>query len=333
MTSIHLSVRGACAEATVSGPLSDGMVGIPVTISWDEAWKDLDKILVCKGGGHTISLVGIGHQATVAHEVMHPGSTLFLGIEGRNTDGSVVIPTVWASCGVIQEGAHSTDEQSLPATHPIWAQIQMQIGDLIKLKSASKQNLVSAINSVLETVSEAGVLSQEEIKQLFNQWISNVSWTETDPTVPAWAKASSKPQYTASEVGAEAAGSISSAMNAHNNSVTAHTDIRNKLSAIKIPTAVSQLANDAGYLISHQDISHLLKTDIFLGHASDQTLHVTTSEKAAWNSKSNFSGKYQDLTNKPTKLSDFSNDLYQTIPLVVEYEDGTSETMQMVVSV
>lgn len=28
------------------------------------------------------------------------------------------------------------------------------------------------------------------------------SYTETDPTVPAWAKASTKPSYTASEVGA-----------------------------------------------------------------------------------------------------------------------------------
>ena len=128
-------------------------------------------------------------------------------------------------------------------------------------------------------------------------------------------------------------------MNTHNNSVTAHNDIRNKLNAIKIPTAVSQLTNDAGYLTTHQNISHLLNTDIFLGHASDQTLHVTTSEKAAWNGKSNFSGNYQDLTNKPTiptvptKLSAFTNDLYQMIPLVVEYEDGTSETLQMVVSV
>ncbi len=28
------------------------------------------------------------------------------------------------------------------------------------------------------------------------------SYTETDPTVPAWAKAASKPTYTAAEVGA-----------------------------------------------------------------------------------------------------------------------------------
>lgn len=68
------------------------------------------------------------------------------------------------------------------------------------------------------------------------------SYTETDPTVPSWAKASSKPSYTASEVGADASGTAASAVNTHNSSSTAHSDIRNA-----IPTNVSDLTNDAGY--------------------------------------------------------------------------------------
>lgn len=42
--------------------------------------------------------------------------------------------------------------------------------------------------------------------------------TETDPTVPAWAKAASKPAYTAAEVGADPAGSaagVQSGLDAH----------------------------------------------------------------------------------------------------------------------
>lgn len=46
-------------------------------------------------------------------------------------------------------------------------------------------------------------------------------------------------------------------------------------------------------------------------HASDfapashvgDTTHVTSTEKAAWNAKSNFSGSYNDLSNKPTILT------------------------------
>ena len=77
------------------------------------------------------------------------------------------------------------------------------------------------------------------------------SYTETDPTVPAWAKAESKPTYTASEVGA-----------------LPNTTV--------IPTTLAGLSEDTTHRV------------------------VTDAEKAAWNAKSNFSGNYNDLTNKPT---------------------------------
>lgn len=46
-------------------------------------------------------------------------------------------------------------------------------------------------------------------------------------------------------------------------------------------------------------------------HTSDTTIHVTSAEKAAWNNKSDFSGSYNDLTNKPTiptATSELTND-------------------------
>jgi hypothetical protein len=58
------------------------------------------------------------------------------------------------------------------------------------------------------------------------------SYTETDPTVPSWAKASTKPKYTASEVGADASGTANSAVSAHNTSTSAHADIREELSQL-----------------------------------------------------------------------------------------------------
>lgn len=89
------------------------------------------------------------------------------------------------------------------------------------------------------------------------------SFTETDPTVPAWAKASTKPTYTASEVGAvpttrtvngkalsgnitlsasdisdvystsETDNKISGALSTHNSATDAHSDIRTTLAAVK----------------------------------------------------------------------------------------------------
>lgn len=66
-------------------------------------------------------------------------------------------------------------------------------------------------------------------------------YTETDPTVPTWAKASTKPSYTASEVGAEASGAVST----HNSSTSAHSDIRTLISNITGGTTTVNKATNA----------------------------------------------------------------------------------------
>ena len=59
MTSIKLTVQGANTSVTVTGKLTAGMVGIPVTIAYDEEWDGLTKNLVCRcirpGTDHTES--------------------------------------------------------------------------------------------------------------------------------------------------------------------------------------------------------------------------------------------------------------------------------------
>lgn len=62
-------------------------------------------------------------------------------------------------------------------------------------------------------------------------------YTETDPTVPSWAKASSKPSYTASEVGA----------------LPSSTVIPSALSDLTNDMDVSDFPNDAGYLTSYTE--------------------------------------------------------------------------------
>ena len=60
--------------------------------------------------------------------------------------------------------------------------------------------------------------------------------------------------------------------------------LKTLIDAITVPTKLSELSGDS----THRT--------------------VTDSEKTAWNAKSNFSGKYADLTGKPTKVSEFTND-------------------------
>lgn len=44
-------------------------------------------------------------------------------------------------------------------------------------------------------------------------------------------------------------------------------------------------------------------------HAGNGGIHVTEEEKAEWSGKSSFSGNYGDLSGRPEKLSDFTDDL------------------------
>ena len=169
------------------------------------------------------------------------------------------------------------------------------------------------------------------------------SFTETDPTVPAWAKAAQKPAYTAAEVGAtteqqvsnmiaSAIGNINSfdmavvqtlpAENISNHTIylvpktgeindvydeyiyvnnawemigNTQVDLSNYATLNDIPTNVSVLTNDAGYLTQHQDIS---------GKANTADLATVAT-----------SGSYNDLSNKPT---------IPTVPVQDVQVDGTS---------
>jgi hypothetical protein len=49
-----------------------------------------------------------------------------------------------------------------------------------------------------------------------------------------------------------------------------------------------------------QSISGKTNQSDFSAHTANTSIHVTTAQTASWDAKSNFSGSYNDLTNKPT---------------------------------
>lgn len=72
----------------------------------------------------------------------------------------------------------------------------------------------------------SSIVVPTKVSELANDKGYLMSYTETDPTVPSWAKQSTKPTYIASEVGADASGTASAVVSTHNSSAIAHADIR-----------------------------------------------------------------------------------------------------------
>ena len=170
MTSIKLIVTGASARAEVDGLLTSGMVGIPVTITYDSAWDGLTKALVCRGGSVIRTIMDVGDAATVPHECMIANATLQIGVEGRNADGTLVIPTVWARCGLICSGANADADPSTDPTLPVWAQIQAMIGNLDDLETdPTVPEWAKQPQKPTYTATEVGAISHGDLQEATNE--------------------------------------------------------------------------------------------------------------------------------------------------------------------
>ena len=119
--------------------------------------------------------------------------------------------------------------------------------------------------------------------------------------------------------------------NGKSNFSGSYNDLSDKPTIPTVPTKVSELQNDAGYLTEHQDISGLT------AHTENGTVHITAAERTKWNKKSDFSGSYNDLSDKPTiptvptKVSELQNDSgylteHQDISGKVNTSDLTAHT-------
>lgn len=120
MTEILVRCTGAVATAKVKGKLTAGARGIPIRVSFDEAWAGLTPRLVA-ACGETVRETVIDREGkcTLPWECTVPGERLRIGVCGLNQDGSVRIPTTWASCGVVQPSVDEVEaREGMPEPSP-----------------------------------------------------------------------------------------------------------------------------------------------------------------------------------------------------------------------
>lgn len=153
-------------------------------------------------------------------------------------------------------------------------------------------------------------------------------YTETDPTVPAWAKASSKPSYTASEVGAVPTTRTVNGKALSSNITLTASDVSALPSTTSIPSATSDLVNDSDFVADasyvHTDNNYTASEKSKLaGIASGAEVNVQSDWSETDSTADDYiknkpslatvatSGSYADLTNKPSipsATSDLVND-------------------------
>lgn len=119
------------------------------------------------------------------------------------------------------------------------------------LQFATKKYVDSAIPTVPTKTSE-----------LTNDSGFITEYTETDPTVPAWAKEPTKPQYTASEVGALSSDTF-------------------------IPTKTSELTNDSGFITGYTETDPTVPSHV---------KEIRVSQVVAWDSAPESIGSLRILT-------------------------------------
>ena len=150
------------------GKLTSGMVGAEVAFSFDDAWDGLNRIAVFKAGGTVKDVLLVGESCVIPHEVLERPVHLVVGVYGTDADGSVVIPTVWADLGMVEQGAKPSGEISKKPTPEVWAQILGMIGDLKKLNTEDKSSLVAAINEVLRNGADP-----DEIERIVEEYLED----------------------------------------------------------------------------------------------------------------------------------------------------------------
>ena len=131
--------------------------------------------------------------------------------------------------------------------------------------------------------------------------------TETDPTVPSWAKQSSKPSYTASEVGAVPTSRTVNSKALSSNITLSASDV----SAVPTSRTVNGKALSSNITLSASDVSALPSSTIIPSKTSDLTNDsgfITASAVPTKVSELDNDSGFVTSSSVPTKVSELDND-------------------------
>ena len=161
---INIEVYSTHAVIRSQQPLTVGLTGASAHFAFGKPWDQLIKTAVFRQGEKTVTVADIGQQVQIPWEVLTlPGVPVMIGVYGTDPEGKLVIPTLWAETEPVRPGA---DPQGgvTPAdpTAPVWAQLQSNMGSREQLQTNDKTSLVAAINEANRAVCWVKVSRKED---------------------------------------------------------------------------------------------------------------------------------------------------------------------------
>lgn len=121
---IILTASKSCLTASRRELLVEGAVNVNIVqFVFSSDWDGLTKTAVFQAGSDKYSvLLDESNEAPIPWEVLqNPRRTLYAGVYGTNGE-SLVLPTIWANCGVIKPGV-TQGENTQPPTPDVYSQI------------------------------------------------------------------------------------------------------------------------------------------------------------------------------------------------------------------
>lgn len=121
---IRLTASKSCLTASRQELLVEGAVNVNIVqFVFSSDWDGLTKTAVFQAGSYKYSvLLDESNEAPIPWEALqNPRRTLYAGVYGTNGE-SLVLPTIWASLGTIQEGANP-GQDTQPPTPDVYSQI------------------------------------------------------------------------------------------------------------------------------------------------------------------------------------------------------------------
>jgi lysophospholipase L1-like esterase len=127
------------ASATKTEELVAGRVGMEAAFHFSPEWDGLGKTAVFEAGGIAKDVIVGDDPCIVPHECMIEGAELRVGIYGMSTDGTVVIPTVYALVGTVKKGADPSGDESYPPTPDVGEQAVAAASTALQAAAAAQE--------------------------------------------------------------------------------------------------------------------------------------------------------------------------------------------------